>query len=162
MPLAEYAGFVLNLNRKQDIEKLQKLQNRALRLCFNVYNPRDVSVADLHDRANLDTLCIRRELKLLGLMYDISNNPSYILAPRANTRQAEKMLSLLILLDMIFTKDHPIMLAVTSGIHYLQLSRKIQVDLTSSQRYERYIITITLDNTQPCKSCHMALSHAPV
>ena len=29
MPLAEYAGFLLNLNRKHDIEKLQKLQNRA-------------------------------------------------------------------------------------------------------------------------------------
>ena len=91
MPLAEYAGYMLNLNRKLDADKLQKLQNRALRLCFNVNNPRDCSVVDLHRRANLDTLDIRRELQLLGLMYDISNNPSYIVTPRANTRQAEKI-----------------------------------------------------------------------
>ena len=89
MPLAEYAGFMFNLNRKQDIDKLQKLQNRLLRLCFNIHNPRDLSVTELHIRANIDTLNIRRELQLLGLMYDVSSNLSYILAPRANTRQAD-------------------------------------------------------------------------
>ena len=92
MPLAEYAGFMLYLNRKHDTDKLQKLQNRALRLCFNVYNPRDISVADLHSRASIDQLHTRREIQLLGLMYDISNNPSYVLAPRANTRQADKIM----------------------------------------------------------------------
>ena len=91
MPLAEYASFMLNLNRKHDIEKLQKLQNRALRLCFNVYSPRDVSVAALHTRANLDLLSTRREMQLLGLMYDISDNQLYVLMPRANTRQADKI-----------------------------------------------------------------------
>ena len=91
MPLAEYAGFMLNLNRKHDVEKLQKLQNRALRLCFNVPSPRDVSVNDLHNHANLALLGTRREIQLLGLMYDISKNPSYVLNSRANTRQARKI-----------------------------------------------------------------------
>ena len=92
MPLAEYAGFLLNLNRKHDTEKLQKLQNRALRLCYNIQNPRDFSVMDLHSRANLDLLYMRQERQLLGLMYDISKNLSYILPPRANTRQADKLM----------------------------------------------------------------------
>ena len=81
MPLAEYAGFLLNLNRKHDTEKLQKLQNRALRLCYSIQNPRDFSVMDLHSRANLDLLYMRRERQLLGSMYDISKNLSYILPP---------------------------------------------------------------------------------
>ena len=46
LPLVEYAGFLLNLNRKHDTEKLQKLQNRALRLCYNAQNSRDVSVSE--------------------------------------------------------------------------------------------------------------------
>ena len=50
MPFAEYAGFLLYLNRKHDTEKLQKLQNKALRLCFEIQNPRDISIADLQSQ----------------------------------------------------------------------------------------------------------------
>ena len=34
---------------------------------------------------------MRRELLLLGLMYDLSKNPDLITLPGANTRQAEKV-----------------------------------------------------------------------
>ena len=61
------------------------------RLCYNVQNPRDISVLDLHSRANLDLLSSRREMQLLGLMYDISKDPSYVLPLRANTRQADRI-----------------------------------------------------------------------
>ena len=91
MPYAEYAGFLLYLNRKHDSEKLQKLQNKALRICHSVKNPRDVSTSNLHQRSHLGTLLDRRELQLLGLMYDISNDENYIRVSHVHTRQAEKI-----------------------------------------------------------------------
>ena len=34
LPLAEYRSYLLTVNCKHDVEKLQKLQNRALRLWY--------------------------------------------------------------------------------------------------------------------------------
>ena len=91
MPFAEYAGFLLYLNRKHDTEKLQKLQNKALRLCFEIQNPRDISIADLHLQPQLSPLQERREMQLLGSMYDISGNERYVQNPRVHTQQADKI-----------------------------------------------------------------------
>ena len=65
MPLVEYVSFVLNLNTKHEIDKLQRLQNKALRMCFNIRNPRDIGILDLHRRAKIDTLHRRRDMHLL-------------------------------------------------------------------------------------------------
>ena len=53
LPLVEYVSYTLLLNHKIDIEKFQKLQNHALRLCYNIYNPRDVAVSRLHADAKI-------------------------------------------------------------------------------------------------------------
>ena len=91
MPFAEYAGFLLYLNRKYNTEKLQKLQNKALHLCLEIQNPRDISIADLHLQLCLSPLQERCEMQLLGLMYDISDNRRYVQNPRVHTRQADKI-----------------------------------------------------------------------
>ena len=91
MPFAEYAGFLLYLNRKHDTEKLQKLQNKALRICYDIRNPRDISITELHSRSRLATLLDRRKLQLLSLMYDISDNEDYIQIPCVHTWQAERI-----------------------------------------------------------------------
>ena len=65
--LTEYVSFVLCLNTKNEVDKLQKLQNRALRMCYNIYNPRDISIAQLHTMANVYMLYKRRMLQLLCL-----------------------------------------------------------------------------------------------
>ena len=44
------------LNNKIDRNKLQKLQNRALRMCYNIQNPRDMSILRLHTMANVELL----------------------------------------------------------------------------------------------------------
>ena len=75
LPLTEYVSFVMCLNNKHDTDKLQKLQNRALRMCYNIQNPRDISIKRLHDMANVDMLCKRRMLQLLGILYE--NIPKY-------------------------------------------------------------------------------------
>ena len=46
----------LCLNNSLDVEKLQKLQNRCLRMCFDINNPRDISIVQLHERARLSIL----------------------------------------------------------------------------------------------------------
>ena len=39
LPLVEYVNFMMCLNNKQDVEKLQRLQNRSLRLCYTIHDP---------------------------------------------------------------------------------------------------------------------------
>ena len=80
----------MTLNNKQDVEKLQKLQNRALRLCYNVYNPRDMNVARLHELASVDMLQKRRMLQLMNMMYENRVNMNYERAVTRNTRQTDK------------------------------------------------------------------------
>ena len=52
LPLVEYVSFMLSFNRVCDTEKLQKLQNRCLRMCFDIKKTRDKSVKSLHEDAN--------------------------------------------------------------------------------------------------------------
>ena len=65
------------LNNKHEIEKLQRLQNRLLRLCYNINTPVDISICQLHDNARLDKLCVRRKIALLCTMYDLRQNNKY-------------------------------------------------------------------------------------
>ena len=39
MPLVEYVGFMLDLNTLHERDKLQRMQNKALCMCFNPFNP---------------------------------------------------------------------------------------------------------------------------
>ena len=89
--LVEYVSYLLYLNRKHDVDKLQKLQNKALRLCFDIIDPRAISVCHLHVQANLLTLEHRREKQLLGLMFDVSKKEEYIKRNLIQTRQADKV-----------------------------------------------------------------------
>ena len=70
LPLTEYVSFVMCLNNKHNVDKFQKLQNRALRMCYNIQNPRDIRVLRLHDMAKIDMLYKRRMLQLLSISYD--------------------------------------------------------------------------------------------
>ena len=91
LPLVEYVSYMLFLNRNVDISNLQKLQNRALRLCFDIHNPRDISIVNLHRDSKLLTLRDRREKHLLNTMYDTCCDERYLNVPAVNTRQANKV-----------------------------------------------------------------------
>ena len=64
-------------NSKRDIEKLQRLQNRSLRLCYNINIPADINTTLLHDNARIEKLCDRRKLALMCIMYDLCQNRMY-------------------------------------------------------------------------------------
>ena len=56
--------------------KAQK-QNRCLRMCFNVNNPKDMSVVRLHELASLNLLDKRRETHLLNIMFILKCNNKF-------------------------------------------------------------------------------------
>ena len=89
--MIEYASFLLYLNRNLDLEKLQRLQNSALRICFGISDPRVISVDNLHQRANLRKFAERGDLQLLNIMYDSRTYDSYIKKAAVRTRQADKI-----------------------------------------------------------------------
>ena len=60
-----------------------------MRLCHGIHNPRDISIAGLHLQSRLNTPQQRRELQLLGLMYDIKDHEPYFHVPLVQTQQAE-------------------------------------------------------------------------
>ena len=90
MPLVEYVSYMLNMNNNQEVEKLQRLQNRALRMCFNINNPMDIGINVLHDRAKIKKLKSRRDMSLLCLMYDLKQMRLYEYIGERVTRQGDK------------------------------------------------------------------------
>ena len=90
LPLVEYADIMLYHVRKHDLEKLQRLQNKALRLCLDIINPQDISTEDLHKSVNLMTLDNRRELHLMNLMHKYREPRPWLHENALNTRNADK------------------------------------------------------------------------
>ena len=90
LPLTEYVSFVLNLNNKYEVEKLQKLQNRALHMCYHVQDPKNVSARDLHERAKMVTLEKRRSLQLYNIMFDLRQRGLFEKHHNRQTRNANK------------------------------------------------------------------------
>ena len=88
LPLIEYVSFMLFFNRACDVEKLQKLQNRGLRLCFDVKNPRDMTVLRLHEISNLSYLSTRRYVHLAKLMFNLKQCNKYQKNAGRDTRGA--------------------------------------------------------------------------
>ena len=69
LPILDYSGFLLIACNKSDRSDLQKLQNHALRICFNVRLRDRVSTMQMHARAGLLSLEQRRQKQLLCLMF---------------------------------------------------------------------------------------------
>ena len=78
------------MNTNQDLVKLQRLQNRPLRMCFDVRNPVDISIKDLHINARVSLLNERRDLNLLCIMYDLKQLHLYERISDCETRQGDK------------------------------------------------------------------------
>ena len=92
LPLVEYVSYMFTFNRKIDIDKFQKLQNRALHMCYNIYDQTIISAANLHKNARLLMLHSRRDVHLLNVMYDLRTEEDYISVLVVGTRQADKII----------------------------------------------------------------------
>ena len=69
LPILDYAGFLLISCNISDRNDLQKLQNHALRVCYNVRLRDRVSIVQMHNDAGLLSLEQRRQIQLLSLMF---------------------------------------------------------------------------------------------
>ena len=84
MPYIDYCDiFFINSNANQ-IKKLQTLQDRALRICFNT-GPK-VPINMLHQSSQIPKLDIRRESHLLNFMYKNKNNTAILNTRNIRTR----------------------------------------------------------------------------
>ena len=56
LPFFDYVGFMLISCNKSDHNDLQVIQNDALRTCYNVKSRDKLSIASMHQKANLLSL----------------------------------------------------------------------------------------------------------
>ena len=92
LPLVEYADIMRNHVRNHDLEKLQRLQNKSLRICLDIINPRDIGIAELHSRVNLRPLHDRREIHLMNLMYKYRAHKNWLHEVVLNTSKLNGVL----------------------------------------------------------------------
>ena len=92
LPIIEYADFMLYFCNAKNREKLQRMQNRALRGCLDIYNARDIGTNILHDTVSLDTLSQRRMTHLLNIMYDNRTRTDWHKTSNRDTRNSKKTL----------------------------------------------------------------------
>lgn len=67
LPIAEYANFCYSSCTEKSKSKLQRMQNKALHICFRANN--SLSRNELHCRARLATLDCRRNFDILKLFH---------------------------------------------------------------------------------------------
>ena len=68
---------MLCFNNASDVDKLQRLQNRCLRSCYDVYNPMDLGTYFLHHTARVNKLDLRRDIQLLNIMFSLKMKNMY-------------------------------------------------------------------------------------
>lgn len=88
MAKLSYGGVVCIGARKQELETLQKIQNRALRICYRA--SRYTSNISLHRQANVLPLFLRRKYELYNVMYKClsgrKSSPTNVRTPKPATR----------------------------------------------------------------------------
>ena len=67
LPYLDYADVIFNHASNKDMEKLQRLQNKRLKVCMG--KERRFSTELLHKRTNVPFLKDRREAHILNFMY---------------------------------------------------------------------------------------------
>ena len=76
LPYFDYGDIFYIKTHQRTIDKLQKLQNRAIRLCLGHHNRYNVDL--LHHESGVSTLVLRRICHLVNFVYPRSRDPSYV------------------------------------------------------------------------------------
>ena len=69
LPYFEYCDFLIDSCCKKELDKMEKLQYRALRIVHKIRNPRDISRVDLLNLSGMKELKVRRKCHLLNQMF---------------------------------------------------------------------------------------------
>ena len=67
--IIDYGNIFLSSIKEVDLNDLQTLQNNAIRCCYQISDPRDEHILDLHVRANMKLVNIRRQKQILTCLW---------------------------------------------------------------------------------------------
>ena len=84
-PIIDYGDVVYSGGLQEGIAKLQKLQNRALRICLDVHHY--LPTVLLHQEAEVVNLKIRRSCNVKKYMYKQQTNEDLLVKPKIQTRR---------------------------------------------------------------------------
>ena len=84
LPYLEYGNILYDKTNKDSLNKMQRLQNKALRTSLRL--PPGTSTLELHQLAKINTLEDRREIALLCHAFRHKNDPKFLAASRTRTR----------------------------------------------------------------------------
>lgn len=95
-PILEYADIVWDPYYQTAIDKIEKIQRRALRFIYNSYD-REFSVKNLYETSQVEPLMIRRRNNRLKFFYQLVNNkykmnPYVYVEPLIESRTRKKNL----------------------------------------------------------------------
>ena len=91
MSLFDYACFAYEGTTKDNLKKLQRLQNRGLATCFKLSQDNFITIEEMHKRAGVPMLERRRQELLLSLMFKNSTSEKLVDdRPRARTTRSHK------------------------------------------------------------------------
>ena len=83
-PIIDYGDIKYMGGMEENLLKLQRLQNRGLRICMNIQH--HIPTILLHQQAQIPNLATRRSCNLKKYMFKQQNNHSLIKIPVVNTR----------------------------------------------------------------------------
>ena len=88
LPILEYNSAIYNFTKAQNSQKLQRIQNRAIRIITKT--DKTTSTPELQNKLTLQPLHRRWQNRLLTLMHIRSRNPTHTQTAHRTTRQTSK------------------------------------------------------------------------
>ena len=87
--VVNYVNSFLSSICDTELNDLQVLQNNAIRCCYGISDPRDQHVLDLHIKANILPVNVRRKKQILTCLWrNINNGVIHIAEPIRQNRSA--------------------------------------------------------------------------
>ena len=90
LPVLDYCDYIVDSGPVPRRRKMQTMQNRCLRVCLGIRDPRDISTDALHVLCSIVRLNERRRTHLLSLIFRLSKNADNVVvpvrAPRGNAK----------------------------------------------------------------------------
>ena len=91
LPVLEYGAEIIDSGGATLVKELQTIQNHCLRACLKIWDPRSISIEELHKECSTKMLKRRRCDILLCRMYRIAQQSDNVLVPLRVLRGNDKI-----------------------------------------------------------------------
>ena len=107
-------------------------------MCYNIQNPKDMSITRLHDLAHVDLLHKRRLVQLMSIMYEKKSHLMHERVVVRNTRQADRYIFDINRVNLDLYSRSPY---YVGSKFWNDLPRHVQ-DLNTKEQYKRAILDL--------------------